>query len=104
MDSRSRFVSENWRTQTVSQIAASLGTTTSAVYRIATKMSLPTQTMLREELKGPSKDEIEARAAEVRSRWTKSEERKRRVGRPSRYEIPSFRTSQVFPSFQGQGR
>lgn len=104
MDSRLRFVSENWRTQTVKQIAASLGTTTNAVYRMANQMELPTQKSLREELAGPSTDEIAARAAEVRSKWTDSEERKRRVGRQSRYEFPSFTSTQLFPSFQGQGR
>lgn len=104
MDSRQKFVSDRWNTKTVPEIAAELGATTSSVYRIATKLRLPSQAILREERKGPSVEEIARRAAVVRSRWTKAEEERRRVGWGVRYTIPCYRQAQIFPMFQGQGR
>lgn len=93
-----------WKTHTISQIADDIGTTRSAVWTLAKKLDLPKKSLLAEEAERPTADEIEERSAEVRSRWSPSEMRRRRVGGHEDYRIPCLTNRQVFPTFQGQGR
>lgn len=105
MESQGTFensVASLWPTHSVSQIAVSLKTTKHVIYATAKSLGLKTHQELAEEK--PSPEEIEQRAAEVRSRWTASERSRRAVGRVDRYTVPQFTSRQLFPAFQGAAK
>lgn len=106
-------ICQMWSTHTTPQIAAAVGMKPIAVYKLARKMGLPKRTVPRMDMENPSKEQqrefdkiIAERAAEVRAKWTASEEERRLVGnqRPRPYTIPCVTRRQMFPEFQGQGR
>lgn len=94
-----------WPTSTISEIAVAIGMSSTTVCRAAKRLELPRKIVRDEDRDSPSEKEIEVRSAEVRAGWTKSEERRRRVGWSSEaYTVPCLTNRQVFPAFQGQGR
>lgn len=104
MHSRDERVRELWKTHTIAEIAAAVGTSSSSVSRLAARLNLPGKLAFMESKESPTPEEIEERAAEVRAGWTRSEERRRRVGREEAYTVPCLTNRQMFPAFQGQGR
>lgn len=102
MDSKINRVREMWATHTIAQIAAEIGTSSSAISRLAVRHGLPGKMALMRGEVNPTDEEIKQRAAEVRAGWTAAEEERRRVGRAGAYEIPCLTSRQVFPTFQGQ--
>lgn len=94
-----RLLAAEWQSDlSVDEIAAKYGTHKSTIYNLARRYSLPHRP--REEkpdVESPSREEIELRAAEVRSRWSEKERENRIVGRvrQTRWTPPSFTRDQI---------
>lgn len=104
MDSRINRVREMWATHTIAQIAADVGTSSSAICRLAAREGLPGKMALSRGEVNPTEEEIAERAAAIRAGWSEAEEERRRIGRVGAYEIPCLTSRQVFPTFQGQNK
>ena len=91
---------ELWKKQTPTEIAKRYGISRMAVYHRAKSFGLPSRSEIESNLESPSADEILARAAEVRKRWSREEEQKRLVGRRGtarRWTPPEIRVGEIEP-------
>jgi hypothetical protein len=92
-------LSREWHSgKSAEEIAAKYGTNKSRIYSLARKHHLPARG--RGETPGsesPTAEEIEIRAAEVRSRWSEQERERRIVGgsRSVHWKPPAFTRSQI---------
>lgn len=94
---------EMWSQIRPVEIAAKLEIPLGQVYRMARQRKLPSrQSVLasQEDKNGPTTEEIEQRAAEIRKTWSRAERERRHVGGPRRWTLPELQMSETeAPSF-----
>jgi transposase-like protein len=84
------------RSGSVKEVCKKTGITDQSAYYWARKFRLASFNSVDNETT-PTQEEIAERAAEVRSRWSPEEEERRCVGSSrSRYEVPSYPSSNTF--------
>lgn len=91
---------ELWMKSTPTEMAKKYGISRMAIYGKAKSFGLPSRSEIEAKLESPSADEILARAAEVRKRWSHEEEQKRLVGSRGterRWTPPEIRVGEIEP-------
>jgi transposase-like protein len=84
------------KSRSVKEVCKKTGITDQSAYYWARKFNLSAFSAADDDAT-PTPEEIAERAAEVRSKWSPEEEERRCVGSSrSRYEVPSYPTSNTF--------
>jgi len=75
----------------VPEIASRVGCQQPTVYTLRLKLGLPRRPRVPCTSKDPTPEEIVARSAEVRERWSDEERERRAVGKPEAWGVPLVR-------------